>query len=213
MITRDREIYDFIELVGICTAKQIKQIFLPNTDISQTYKRLKHLVDKGFIKCYKIGLNNYYYTNKRTSKKMLEHDLKTTEIVGYLKSNGANIIDFKRNKIIGRTLKDFIFADGYIVYKIKLGDKTFKRHILIEVQRSIQFKPNPNYGHLYSCVNKYNHSSVKDGLIELNREYGFKKSPPLIVVTDIRDTTTQLFTTKLLKVPYTKNQEWGILIR
>lgn len=213
MISRDREIYNFIEMVGICTAQQIKDIFLPNTDMSQTYRRLEHLTNKEFIKSYKIGLKNYYYINKKTSKKMLEHDLKTTEIIGYLKINGAEIIDFKRNKIIGKTLQNFIFADGYVAYKIKIGDKTIKRHILIEVQRSIQYKPNPNYGHLYSCVNKYNHDSVKSGILELNREYGFKKSPPLLVVTDIKDTSTQIFTTKLLKVPYIKNDEWEILIR
>lgn len=213
MTSRDRDIYTFIDMVGICTAKQIKDIFLPKVDITKTYQRLRVLVKEEFIKVSKIGLNNYYYVNSKTSKKMLEHDLKVTELVGFLKANGATILKFKRNKIIGRDLKDNIYADGYVIYKVKIGDKTYKKHILIEVQRTLQQKPDISYGKLYGCVNKYNHTSIKEGFEKLKTDYVFKHKPPLVVITDIEDTSTQLLTTQLIKLPYIKNESWDILIR
>jgi hypothetical protein len=210
---RDREIYNFIDMVGLCTAQQVKEIFLPNVDITKTYQRLRVLVQEELIKIQKVGLNNYYYTKRKTSKKMLEHDTKTTELVGYLMKNGAEIIDFKRNKIIGRTLQDNIFTDGYIAYKIKIGDKKYKRHIVVEVQRSIQYKPRPNYGYLYSCLEKYNHDSIENGLRALSNSNKFKQLPPLVVITDIKDNTSTLLTTKLIKLPYERNDSWNILIK
>lgn len=213
MTPRDREIYNFIEMVGICTAQQIREIFIPKVDIAKTYHRLRVLVDEGLVRVSKVGLNNYYYVGRKTSKKMLEHDLKTTDLIGYLKRNGANITSFKRNKIIGKTISGNIFVDGYVTYKLKIGEKTFKRHILIEVQRSIQYKPDSNYGHLYGCIAKYNHDSIKEGLKKLCEDYGFKQVPPLVVVTDIRDTTSSVFTTQLIKLPFIENELWGILIR
>ena len=200
-------------MVGICTAQQIKDTFLPSVDITKAYQRLRVLIDNKHIKKFKVGLNNYYYVGKKTSKKILEHDLKTTELVGFLKANGATIVDFKRNKIVGRNLVDNIYADGYIIYKVKIGDKTYKRHILVEVQRSIQYKVNPSFGKLHGCVEKYNHDSVRKSLKELNAQNGFKQLPPLIVITDIEDNTTQLLTTDIIKLPYIKNEEWEILIR
>lgn len=213
LTTRDREIYNFIEMVGICTAKQIKEVFLPNVDITKTYLRLRNLVSRGFIKEYKIGLNKYYYVGRKTSEKMLEHDLKSTELVGFLKKSGAEILNFNRNRIIGQTLKGRIYVDCYIAYSVKVGGKTLKRHIVVEVQRSIQYKVKPNYGYLYGCIEKYNHSSINQGLSLLTLENGFKEFPPLVVVTDIKDETSKLFTTKLLKLPYTKNESWNTLIR
>lgn len=213
MTPRDREIFHFIEMVGICTAQQIKEVFLPSVDITKTYQRLRVLIDNKHIKKFKIGLNNYYYVGKKTSKKMLEHDLKTTELVGYLRSNGATIVDFKRNKVIGRNLVDNIYTDGYIIYKVKIGNKTYKRHILVEVQRTIQYKVDPSFGKLHGCIEKYNHSSISKGIEDIKKEFGFKQSPPLVVITDIKDNTTQLLTTKIIKLPYIKNKEWEILIR
>lgn len=213
MTPRDRDIYHFIEMVGVCTAQQVRDTFLPTVDITKTYQRLRVLINNKHIKKFKIGLNNYYYVGKKTSKKILEHDLKTTELVAYLKSNGATIVKFKRNKVIGRSLIDNIYADGYIVYKVKIGDKTYKRHILVEVQRSIQYRVNPDFGKLYGCVEKYNHDSVRDSLKEINASNGFKQFPPLVVITDIEDNTTQLLTTKIIKLPYIKNEEWEVLIR
>ena len=144
---------------------------------------------------------------------MLEHDLKTTELVGYLISSGATIVDFKRNKVIGRNLVDNIYTDGYIIYKVKIGNKTYKRHILVEVQRTIQYKVDPGFGKLYGCIEKYNHSSINKGIEDIKKEFGFKQSPPLVVITDIKDNTSQLLTTKIIKLPYIKNKEWEILIR
>lgn len=213
MTPRDRDIFHFVEMVGICTAQQVRETLLPTVDIAKTYQRLRELIKKEYIKVFKIGTNNYYYVGKKTSKKMLEHDLKTTELVGYLKANGATIVSFKRNKVIGRNLTDNIYTDGYIVYKVKIGDKTYKRHILVEVQRSVQYKVGAYFGKLYGCVEKYNHDTVKKGLEEIKKEFGFKQSPPLVVITDIEDNTTQLLTTQIIKLPYIKSEEWEILIR
>lgn len=213
MTPRDRDIFHFIEMVGICTAQQIRDVFMPNVDISKTYQRLRILENKGYIKINKIGLNNYYYIGKKTSIKMLEHDLKTTELICYLKANGANIIDFKRNMIIGKTLEKLIYADGYVSYKVKIGEKTYKRHILIEVQKSIQYKINPAYGYLYGCLEKYNHDSIKEGIDNIASENGFKQVPPLVVITNIKDDTSRLYHTKLIKLPFIKNEKWDILIR
>lgn len=213
MTPRDRDIFHFIEMVGICTAQQIQEVFIPEVDITKTYQRLRMLVDNKYIKVFKIGLNNYYYCGKRTAKKMLEHDLKTTELVGFLKANGATIVDFKRNMWIGKTLSESIFSDGYIAYKVKIGDKTYKRHIIVEVQRTVQYRPNPELGKLHSCLDKYNHYSVKDNLKKITSDNGFKQLPLLVVITDIEDTVTQLTTTKMLKLPYIINDKWGMLIR
>lgn len=213
MTKRDREIFHFIDMVGLCTAQQIRDLFIPNVDITKTYQRLRVLVQEGLIKVYKVGLNNYYYTKKRTSKKMLEHDLKTTELVSYLRQKGTAVLHFERNKILGRTLQDNIFADGYIIYKVQIGDKYYKRHILVEVQRTVQYTPNPNYGKLYSCIEKYNHNSVKLGIEKLNGTNGFKTPPPLVVITDINDNSSTTFHTRLIKLPYIIDDNWEILIK
>lgn len=213
MTPRDREIYNFIEMVGLCTAQQVRNTFMPKVDISKTYKRLRMLENNNYIKVNKIGLNNYYYTGRKTSVKMIEHDLKSTELISFLKTNGANIVKFKRNMVIGKTLGNLIYADGYVVYKIKIGEKTYKRHMLVEVQRSVQYKINPAYGHLYGCLEKYNHSSTKLELNKITLENGFKQPPPLVVITNIKDETSRLFYTRLIKLPYVKNKEWDILIR
>ena len=57
------------------------------------------------------------------------------------------------------------------------------------------------------------HNSIKEGLKKLCEDYGFKQVPPLVVVTDIRDTTSSVFTTQLIKLPFIENELWGILIR
>ena len=213
MTPRDRDIYRFIDLVGLCTAQQVKEIFFKNVDITKTYQRLRVLVAEDLVKVQKVGLNNYYYTDKKTSKKMLEHDLKTTDVLMYLISNGAEILNFKRNKVIGLTLKNPIIADGYVAYKIKIGEKTYKRHFIIEVQKSIQFIPHETHGALYTCIQKYNHDSVAVGLKRLTEENGFKKLPPLLVITNIKDNTSLSFNTILFKLPYNITEDWELLIR
>lgn len=213
MTPRDRDVCDFIELVGLCTAQQIKEIFFKNVDITKTYQRLRVLVAEGLIKVQKVGSYNYYYIGRKTSKKMLEHDTKTTDVVKYLISNGAEILKFKRNMVIGLTLKEPIIADGYVAYKIKIGDKTYKRHFIIEVQKSVQFIPHEVHGALYTCIQKYNHDSVAVGIEKLTVENGFKKLPPLLVITDIKDNTSLSFNTILLKLPYNITEDWEVLIR
>lgn len=209
---RDRQVYNFINMVGICTAQQIREVFFKGVDISKVYQRLRVLYKEELIKVYKVGLNNYYYVGKRTSKKMLEHDLKTTELIGYLIQNGAEIIYFKRNKKIGYNLKESIICDGYVAYKIRVGDKKYKRHFIIEVQRNVQFIPNKTHGALYTCIQKYNHTTVAQELNNLCAAYNFKKLPPLLVITDIKDNTTLSLNTQLIKLPYNINQDWELLI-
>lgn len=213
MTPRDRQIYHFIDMVGLCTVQEVKSLFFKDVDITKAYQRLRVLVSEGLVKVQKVGLNNYYYTNKKTSKKMLEHDLKTSEMVAYLASNGAEILNFHRNKKIGHTLKEQIITDGYIAYKIKVGEKTYKRHFIIEVQRSVQFVPNKVHGALYTCIEKYNHDTVSEGLKRLAVENGFKTVPPLLVVTDIKDETSLVLNTNLIKLPYNKTEKWELLIR
>lgn len=213
MTPRDRDIYTFIDLVGLCTARQVKDIFFRDVDITKTYQRLRVLASEGLIKVFKVGLNNYYYTGKKTSQKMLEHDLKTTDVITYLITNGAQILNFKRNKVIGLTLGAPIIADGYVAYKIKTGGKTYKRHFIIEVQKSVQFVPHQIHGALYTCIQKYNHDSVAIGLDNLTAENGFKKLPPLLVVTNIKDNTSLSLNTPLVKLPYNITEDWESLIR
>lgn len=214
MITsRDRQVISFIEMSKICTAQQIKSVFFRDVDISKVYRRLNVLLSKEYIKLCKIGINNYYYVGRRTSKKMLEHDLKTTDLLGFLLINNCSIINFERNKKIGSTINSQIITDGYVAYKVRVGEKLYKRHFIIEVQRFVQYIPHKTHGALYTCIEKYNHNSVLSGLKKICEENNFKTLPPLLVITDIKDNTSLSYNTSLIKLPFNIDNNWNILVK
>ncbi|MGL4449857.1 MAG: hypothetical protein ACRCTZ_01545, partial [Sarcina sp.] len=91
---RDREMFYFIEKVGIITPRLVQMALLPTVDISKSNQRLREMLKWELIKKEKIGLNNYYYIDELPSVGLLEHELKISEVICYLKGNGAVIEEF-----------------------------------------------------------------------------------------------------------------------
>lgn len=210
---RDREMFYFIEKVGIITPRLVQMALLPTVDISKTNQRLREMLKWELIKKEKIGLNNYYYIDKLPSVGLLEHELKISEVICYLKGNGAIIEEFKRSKFLGKLKGRKIFSDGYVIYKVvnKQG-REVRRHLLLEVQRSGQQIEDDKYGKLYRCIAKYNHFDIQQSIESLTREYNCNNLPRLLIVSNIIDNKSKTKYLNMFQIPYGVSDNWRILI-
>ena len=149
MQERDLKVLEFLTVSRICTRKQIQELLFPNVHENVPLRRLKKLVDEGYInrKMFNIeGTNNMYvyFLDKQPKKKLITHDLYITDFLVKLIKDNYEILEFKKSPQIGK-----IIPDAYI--KIKKNNKI--KRILLEVQIS------PN-----DCLTKY--KEIKDIIIE-----------------------------------------------
>ena len=149
MQERDLKVLEFLTMCRICTRKQVQELLFQNIHENIPLRRLKKLVDEGYIKRKMFNVegtkNMYvYFLDKQPKKKLITHDLYVTDFLVKLIKNGYEILEFKKSPKIGN-----IIPDAYL--KIR-KNKRIKR-ILLEVQIS------PN-----DCLSKY--KEIKEIIIE-----------------------------------------------
>ena len=70
-------------------------------------RRLKKLAEDGHIERIKMEGNVFvYYANKKPSKRLLTHDMYSTDLVVKMIKLGSEILEFKRSFVIGKIISD-----------------------------------------------------------------------------------------------------------
>lgn len=166
MELRDKKVMEFIATYKLANKEQIKKVFFPNTHANVPMRRLKKLAEDGYVNRVKLDGNKWiYYSDKKPSKRLLEHDLKITDLVAMMILNGYEIIDFRKSLVI-----DNIICDAYIKYRDFDG---YVKHFVLEVQLSNSIR---------DCVEKY--KNFKSTI--LNSNVRLESVPSILVVTDLK---------------------------
>lgn len=166
MEARDKKVIDFIHLVGLANKDQIQKLYFEEVHKNICMRRLKKISDDGYVERFKNGGNVFiYYTGKKPSKRLINHDLYITDFVVEMMKNGFEILEFKKSFCIGN-----IISDAYIKY-IDLEGKT--KHLVLEIQLSNKVE---------DCINKY--KDFKN--IILDNKLEWNTIPRIICITDMK---------------------------
>lgn len=178
METRDKNVIDFVNMVGIANREQIKDMFFSEVHQNICMRRLKKIAEDEYINRFKYDGNVFvYYSDKKPSKRLIRHDLYITDFVVKMIKSGYEILEFKKSFIIGP-----IISDAYIKYKDHEGKQ---KHLVLEIQLSNKVE---------DCVLKY--KDFKNLILENRNEWTVM--PRIIVITDMK----QRIDLKGLKVFY-----------
>ena len=178
MEARDKNVIDFIHLVELANKDQIQKLYFEDVHKNICMRRLKKISDDGYVERFKHGGNVFiYYTGKKPSKRLINHDLYITDFVVGMMKNGFEILEFKKSFVIGP-----IISDAYIRYKDLEGKV---RHCVLEIQLSNKVS---------DCVDKY--KDFKN--IILDNKIDWASIPRVIVITDM----TQRVELRGIKVLY-----------
>ena len=179
MEKRDLEVINFINMIGICESSHVKDIYFPEVHKNICMRRLKKLADNEYINRVKMEGNIFvYYSEKKPSKRLLEHDMRITDFVVKMITEGYEILEFNRNLVVGSkpgtsnvVTNGSIMPDAYIKYKCKDG---VVRHLVLEIQLS---------NTVSSCISKY--KNFKN--IILDSDLKWNSIPRIICITDMKD--------------------------
>ena len=182
LVTRDKNIIELIEKVGVITREQVQRVLFKNVHQNIPMRRLSYLSENKLIKraYYKIEehKNVYvYYLGKKPSKRNIRHEITVTEFITNVMAI-TDVLEVNTHYVLGD-----IIADGYIKYRDSEGKI---RRLLLEVQLSNK---------VGDCINKYN--DIKR--IILDNRPDWQTIPRLIVITDLEHNNEQL---KHMKVKY-----------
>ena len=167
MTDRDLAVVNFINQFELCNKEHIKEVFFPDCHANVCMRRLKKLAEEELINRIKHNGNVFiYYANKKPSKRLLTHDMYITDFVVKMLKQGYEIIEFKKNFIIGN-----IISDAYIRYKDPEGTT---RHLVLEIQL---------HNKVDDCINKY--SDFKNIILDNRKD--FNSIPRIICITDMKD--------------------------
>ena len=165
MEARDKNVIDFIHLVELANKDQIQKLYFEDVHKNICMRRLKKISDDGYVERFKHGGNVFiYYTGKKPSKRLINHDLYITSFVVEMIKSGFEILEFKKSFVIGP-----IISDAYIRYKDLEGKV---RHCVLEIQLSNKVS---------DCVDKY--KDFKN--IILDNKIDWASIPRVIVITDM----------------------------
>lgn len=182
LVTRDKNIIELIEKVGVITREQVQRVLFKNVHQNIPMRRLSYLSENKLIKraYYQIEehKNVYvYYLGKKPSKRNIRHEITVTEFITNVMAI-TDVLEVNTHYVLGD-----IIADGYIKYRDSEGKI---RRLLLEVQLSNK---------VGDCINKYN--DIKR--IILDNRSDWQTIPRLIVITDLEHNNEQL---KHMKVKY-----------
>ena len=182
LVTRDKNIIELIEKVGVITREQVQRVLFKNVHQNIPMRRLSYLSENKLIKraYYQIEehKNVYvYYLGKKPSKRNIQHEITVTEFITNVMAI-TDVLEVNTHYVLGD-----IIADGYIKYRDSEGKI---RRLLLEVQLSNK---------VGDCINKYN--DIKR--IILDNRPDWQTIPRLIVITDLEHNNEQL---KHMKVKY-----------
>lgn len=182
LVTRDKNIIELIEKVGVITREQVQRVLFKNVHQNIPMRRLSYLSENKLIKraYYQIEehKNVYvYYLGKKPSKRNIRHEITVTEFITNVMAI-TDVLEVNTHYVLGD-----IIADGYIKYRDSEGKI---RRLLLEVQLSNK---------VGDCINKYN--DIKR--IILDNRPDWQTIPRLIVITYLEHNNEQL---KHMKVKY-----------
>lgn len=178
METRDKNVIDFVHLVGLATKDQIQKLYFENVHTNICMRRLKKVSESGYVERFKHGGNVFvYYVGKKPSTRLIHHDLYITDFVVQMLKNDYIILEFKKSLVIGN-----IISDAYIKYKDSEGKI---RHCVLEIQL---------HNKVEDCINKY--CDFRKIILENRKDW--ESIPRVICITDM----TQRVDLKGIKVKY-----------
>lgn len=186
LVTRDKQIIELIEKVGVITREQIQKVLFKNTHENVPRRRLTFLADNKLIKRDYYQLEQHknlyvYYLGKKPSKRNIQHEIMVTEFIINVITI-TEVLEVKTHYTIGD-----IIADAYIEYRTIEGRT---KRIFLELQRS---------GKTSDCINKYN--NIRNIILEERKSW--EVIPRLIVITDLDHNNEQL---KNIKIKYDTTQ-------
>lgn len=166
METRDKNIIDFINFVGLATRDHIQKLYFKDVHQNICMRILKKLTEREYINRFKHEGNTFvYYSDKRPAKRIINHDLYITDVVVNMILEGYEILDFKKSFVVGP-----IISDAYIKYRTPEGKK---RHLVLEIQL---------HNKVEDCVLKY--KGFKN--IILDTDLNWDVIPKILVITDMK---------------------------
>lgn len=166
MEARDKKVVDFITMVGIANRDQVKSLYFEEVHQNICMRRLKKLAEDEYINRFKHDGNTFiYYSDKKPSKRIINHDLYITDLVVKMIKEGYEILDFKKSFVIGP-----IISDAYIKYLTPNGKK---KHLVLEIQLSNKVE---------DCVMKY--KDFKNVILDNNLDWD--TIPRILVITDMK---------------------------
>ena len=172
---RDIEIIDFLKRVVVADTQTLLKIFFPNESLRTSQARLKLLVDKKHIKCFRENIleqNIYFISRKPTSYK---HKIVFSRLIGEMHAQDIEIIKYKTPlKLLN------IIADGFIIYR--KDDQ--ERMLFVEVERTKFFDLKKYEELYYSRLWKQN----------------FLEFPSILVITDKKVKVNNKFDIKVSKL-------------
>ena len=182
LVTRDKNIIELIEKVGVITREQVQRVLFKNVHQNIPMRRLSYLSENKLIKraYYQIEehKNVYvYYLGKKPSKRNIRHEITVTEFITSVMAM-CEALEVETHYAIGN-----IIADAYMKYKDSEGRI---KHLFLEVQLSNKVN---------DCVEKY--KDIKN--LILDNKPDWQTIPRLIVITDLPHQEDQL---KNIKVKY-----------
>lgn len=182
MESRDKQVIDFVNMVGIANREQIKEVFFPEVHSNICMRRLKKIAEDEHINRFKYDGNVFiYYSDKKPSKRLIRHDLYITDFIVKMIKAGYEIIDFRKSFVIGQ-----IISDAYVRYKDHEGKQ---KHLVLEIQLSNKVE---------DCILKY--KDFKN--IILDNQKSWTSIPRIICVTDM----VQRVELKGIKVMYSTTE-------
>lgn len=124
--SRDEKIKNFLKEVTVADTKTIHTLFFTGTTMRNAQKRLKQLVDAGFIKCYRQNIisQNVYYLRK---PKNIPHKIIFSQLLAEIKIKNIELLKYRTPFSIGN-----VIADGLIVIRKHEEIKIY----FVEVERT-----------------------------------------------------------------------------
>ena len=110
MTNRDIMVLNFINLVGICRTKHIRQLYFKGLTDTVWNRRARFLEEYGELKRFRTPIferEYIYYSNRKPNQRILRHDLYITDLVTALMDLG--IKDVKQ-------IIDLILQDKYLSF-------------------------------------------------------------------------------------------------
>lgn len=172
---KDKKINAHIEENGFATVKQIGELFFAESTFKsqQAQKRLKALIEYGYIKQYKAVncSQNIYAASDKFKRQTLHNIIAMDVIVKFMAMKSVKVLDYKREKTWSNGK---VISDGFISvsYPGKEPGEIIMQSFIIEVHQSNNKWKN--------TLEKYNNESVHKDIIKNT----YEGSSPTILFID-----------------------------